>query len=64
MQIDLVLEEPRVLLLHPETTRRRLSPTTSQEETIFHTGQSLSIEALKVHSYSDTLPPKKPHLFQ
>jgi hypothetical protein len=34
----------------------------NQEETMFHTGQSLSIGDLKVHLHSDTLPLASPHL--
>jgi hypothetical protein len=43
---DMVLEEPRVLHLDPKAARR-LS---------FHTGRSLSIEALKAHLHKDTRP--------
>ena len=34
----------------------------SQEEAFFYTGQSLSVRALKVCLYSETLPLTRPHL--
>jgi hypothetical protein len=44
MQADKVLEEWRVLHLDPKATRRILASTSSQEEDLFYTGWSLSIE--------------------
>ena len=46
MQAGMVLEELRVLVWLES----------SQEETVFCTGQSLSIGGLKAHLHSDTLP--------
>jgi hypothetical protein len=45
-----VLEELRILQLDPKATRRRLSSTGSQQENVFHTGQSLN-----------TMRPQNPH---
>ena len=67
----MVLEESRVLYLDPKAASRRLAFLGSQEETgflrkpgggsLFHTGQSLSIGALKACLHNDTHPPTKPH---
>ena len=60
-----VLEkELRVLHLDLKAAKRRLSSVGSQKETGFNTRQSLSIGDLKVHQYSDTLPPASPHILQ
>jgi hypothetical protein len=46
----MVQEELRVLHLHLKADRRRWASSGSQRE------------ALKAHTYSDTLPPTRPHL--
>ena len=53
IQAGTVLEELRVLHLD-----HRL------QETVSHSGQSLSIYDIITHPHSDTLPPTRPHLLQ
>jgi hypothetical protein len=61
-QADTVLEkELRVLHLEWKAVRQRMSSEGSQE-TLFHTGWSLSIGDLKDHPYSDTLLPTRLYL--
>jgi hypothetical protein len=55
IQADLVLEELRVLHLDLKAARRRLSHWAELELILYMRSQSLS--------YSDTLPPSRPQLF-
>jgi hypothetical protein len=55
MQANMGLEELRV---------PHLDPQPGKEETIFHTGQNMSMGGLKVYLHNDILPPTKLHLLQ
>jgi hypothetical protein len=45
IHVDTGLDEKRLLYLDLKAARRSLSSVVSQEEGVFHTGQSLSIRA-------------------
>jgi hypothetical protein len=63
MQVNMVLEELRVLHADPKATRR-LSSTGSHEKALFSIGQSLKRGGSKPIPHNDTLPPTRPHLLQ
>lgn len=63
VQVNIALEELRVLYPDLKTSGRRVSSAGSQEEALFHTGLSLSFGGdLQAHPQSDTLPPTGPRL--
>jgi hypothetical protein len=55
--------EPRVLHLGLKAARKRLSSANSQEEDLFRTERSLSIN-LKANPQSNAFPSTRPHLLQ
>jgi hypothetical protein len=55
-------KELRVLHLYLKATKRRLSSSGNQEETLTPRWPEFKHRHLKNHPHSDTLPPTRPHL--
>jgi hypothetical protein len=63
MQADMVLEEPRVLHLHPEPTRRRLASEGARKRVFSSLGRAWTLD-LKAMTPTAELPSIRPHLPQ